>query len=284
MAVVLAAAIVFSAPAFAAASAADGPEYIRLMDTSAPRYNTPGCVAAREAAIQFERKQPGRLLLALIPFVGLATASADMEEAEKLNHDLDANCGEEAFVPFFESKAQKGDENAMAWLGQVYYRQQNWEKALYWYGLAAREDHPAALVNLGVMHHRGLGVPRNDAEAERLWREAADDGSNPGRSNLGALYIEQGRNADALKLFREAARRGHPAAQFNLGELYEKGIGVDQDDAKAFGWYSVAAANGYADAAPRRDALAARLPSGVVGRVKRAVRSCAVNRYRRCVI
>lgn len=48
-------------------------------------------------------------------------------------------------------------------------------------------------------------------------------------------------------------------AQNNLGANYFYGEGVPQDVQQAYVWFSVAAANGYTDAAQNRDAIAKRL-------------------------
>jgi hypothetical protein len=52
----------------------------------------------------------------------------------------------------------------------------------------------------------------------------------------------------AFAMFTEAAGKGDPEAMFELGKLYEKGIGTDQDVAKALSLYEKAAELGFADA------------------------------------
>jgi localization factor PodJL len=48
-------------------------------------------------------------------------------------------------------------------------------------------------------------------------------------------------------------------SQFNLGILYARGIGVEQNLAESFKWFSLAAAQGDADSVRKRDDIAKRL-------------------------
>jgi TPR repeat protein len=78
----------------------------------------------------------------------------------------------------------------------------------------------------GQRYFTGDGVPRNHAQAARLFRRAAD--------------------AD------------HPYAQYSLGLMYEQGYGVRKDMREALGWFERAAALGHGPARARLDALKAK--------------------------
>ena len=67
----------------------------------------------------------------------------------------------------------------------------------------------------------------------------------------------------AAQWFRKAADRGVADSQFNLGILYARGIGVEQNLAESFKWFSLAAAQGDADAGHKRDDIAKRLDAAV---------------------
>ncbi|MBG8718455.1 sel1 repeat family protein, partial [Neisseria meningitidis] len=76
---------------------------------------------------------------------------------------------------------------------------------------AAAQGNAAAQYNLGAMYYKGRGVRRDDAEAVRWYRQAAEQG------------LAQ---ADDVSDFREnlqAAAQGNAAAQYNLGAMYYKG-------------------------------------------------------------
>ncbi len=57
-----------------------------------------------------------------------------------------------------------------------------------------------------------------------------------------------------------AAQRGDAEAQHELGILYEFGYGMANNQIAALAWYNVAAQQGHAKAAVRRDILKARMP------------------------
>ena len=63
--------------------------------------------------------------------------------------------------------------------------------------------------NLAYLNSNGMGVPRRDDVALRLWEAAA--------------YA------------------GHSEAQWHLGSAYEEGLGVSVDLVRAYAWYACAA-------------------------------------------
>jgi TPR repeat protein len=253
-------------------ASADPPDLSSLMDTAAPKYNTPECRAAREKASAYDNHLMGNLVLGVA--LGLAFGPFAIpgqvgieQNAERRDQDM-ANelfsaCGDETFLPFMQTQAQLGDDSAQAWLGQAYARGLNGSKdftlAAHWYELAAAQGNVAAEVNLGAMYYRGEGVAPDYLRAVKLWREASFHGSLEATTNLGTIYFDGKNYEEALKLFKEAAAGGHASAQFYLGQLYEQGLGVEKSDRAAFGWYSVAAGNGWPAAAKKRDDVAQRL-------------------------
>ena len=55
--------------------------------------------------------------------------------------------------------------------------------------------------------------------------------------------------ATALSECLSIAEEGNPGAQSNLGDMYAYGLGVEQDDAEALRWHSLAAEQGIAKSA-----------------------------------
>src|SRR5260370_22968665 len=113
------------------------------------------------------------------------------------------------------------------------------------------------------MYRGSRGVAKNDGEAFRWFRKAAEQGNAVGENNLGAMY-ETGRGVGkddgaAASLYRKAAEQGNAAAQTNLGYMYETGRGVAKDDAAAAQWYRKAA---------EQDFVAARVRLGNTKRIK----------------
>ena len=64
----------------------------------------------------------------------------------------------------------------------------------------------------------------------------------------GEAAFRAGDYAAAARDFMEEANMGVAKSQSHLAALYVGGLGVPQDDAKAFAWFSKAAAQGYANA------------------------------------
>ena len=55
-------------------------------------------------------------------------------------------------------------------------------------------------------------------------------------------------DAEAVKWYRKAAEQGIAEAQFNFGACYASGYGVKKDPDRAIDWYRKAAAQGNEDA------------------------------------
>ena len=94
--------------------------------------------------------------------------------------------------------------------------------------------------------------PRPDqAEAERLFRRAAEHGQATALANLGLLREANGGDDEAaLRTWRDAANRGVPEACDRLGRAYRDGeLGLAVDDAEARRWFQRAADLGYASGA-----------------------------------
>ena len=101
----------------------------------------------------------------------------------------------------------------------------------------AARVHALGQNNLGVMYESGRGVERDDAEAVRWYRCAAEQEDALGQTDLGVMY-ENGRgverdDAEAVRWFRRAAEQGAATGQTNLGDMYTNGRGVQRDDAEA---------------------------------------------------
>ncbi len=110
---------------------------------------------------------------------------------------------------------------------------------------------------LGDIYRKGSLAPKDDAEAAKWYRRAAEQGDAHAQFNLGALAMA-GRgtpqnDAEAAAWFRRAAEQGDSLAQFNLGTMYCNGRGVAQDYVEACMWFNVSASRGTQMAASTRD-------------------------------
>ncbi|HZB62432.1 MAG TPA: hypothetical protein VE423_07180, partial [Microvirga sp.] len=143
------------------------------------------------------------------------------------------------------------------------------------YGKAAEAGLPPAQERLAMMHEKGIGLER-DARLAALWYERAAQGGNIRAMHNLATLLASGVHgkpdyAAAFRWYGEAAEAGLQDSQFNMGVLLARGIGARQDFAKAFGWFALAAAEGDADAARKRDQVAARLSAADLATAKASV-------------
>ena len=108
---------------------------------------------------------------------------------------------------------------------------------------AAEAGHAAASTELGNVYAKGIGVPRDTAEAFRWYERGAEQGDAWAKLSLGNLYLAgEGVPQDkarAMALFRQAAERGLAPAMTMLGDLYALGDGVPQDAAVAARWIAL---------------------------------------------
>lgn len=127
----------------------------------------------------------------------------------------------EEMVSRLKAAAEKGDTEAMNYLGYLY--------------LSGQE-----------------GVPTDSAEGLLWLIRAAQKGDVKAASNLGWLYLEgdmlEKDEEEGAKWITTAADAGLPVAQSILGDLYLEGRGVERDSAAADSLYMKAFENGLGDA------------------------------------
>lgn len=121
-----------------------------------------------------------------------------------------------------------------------------------------------AQTNLGSRLADGRGVAKNEAEAAKWLRKAAEQGFAPAQLYIGEMYLS-GRGGflqddlQALALFRKSAATGLNEALFALGTMYQLGRGLDKNDVLAYAYLNLAAANGHDAAEKERNAIFATL-------------------------
>src|ERR1039458_7231012 len=84
----------------------------------------------------------------------------------------------------------------------------DWKAAFLLLKPLAEQGNPRAQARLGYMYDAGEGVPKDNAEAMKWYRKAADQ-------------------------FRKAADQGNADGQYHLGAMYYYGQGVPKDYAEA---------------------------------------------------
>ena len=135
--------------------------------------------------------------------------------------------------------------------------------AASWFERAASLGLAPAQYRLGSMLEKGIGVPPDRAAAKRWYLKAAEAGNARAAHNLAVMDAEPADDepnyVDAAKWFRKAGELGVRDSQYNLAILYARGLGVEQDLRQSWMWFSLAAQQGDADAAKKRDEVAAKM-------------------------
>ena len=79
-----------------------------------------------------------------------------------------------------------------------------------------------AQCSIGLCYENGTGIEKNDEEAVRWYRKAAEQGFAPAQSKLGFSYMRgtgvEKNEEEAVRWFRKAAKQGDRTAQFNLDQ------------------------------------------------------------------
>lgn len=118
--------------------------------------------------------------------------------------------------------------------------------------LAAQGD-KQAILDMGIMHERGIGTPVNFGKALEWYRKAANAGLAEGYYNTAVCYeigmgtaVEPGR---ALANYEKAASMGLAAAHYKLASMSLSGQGAPHDIAKGLASLAQAAEAGHSGAA-----------------------------------
>lgn len=155
----------------------------------------------------------------------------------------DADGQKETFLEKSTRLAQEGDIEAQMNLAYMYLYGTNdveidYEKSAQYYEMAAAQDNPIALNNLGSLYFNGIGVPRSVSKALALFGHAAELGNENAAINLAFIYLTGGkkdavRNQKAVELLQKAQEKSN-IAKFMLGYAYYRGFVVPQNYEKAF--------------------------------------------------
>ena len=114
---------------------------------------------------------------------------------------------------------------------------------------AYAEDDVETQFHLGVSYANGLRVPKDDVEATRWFRMAAEQGNMFAQNVLGTHYASgigvSEDDVEAVQWYLLAAEQGLALAEFNLGLKYSTGEGVPLDEVEAARWFRLAAEQGH---------------------------------------
>jgi TPR repeat protein len=138
---------------------------------------------------------------------------------------------------------------------------------------------------VGLIYHRGEAITRDDIEAVKWFRRAADQGDAGAQFYLGLMYSDGHGTpqdyAEAATWFRLSAQEGNPEAQYNLGVLDMSGKAWEPDYVSAYMWFSLAAAyfpasdSRHDTAVTSRDLAAQQLTRGQIAEAQKRARAWA---------
>lgn len=116
-------------------------------------------------------------------------------------------------------------------------------EAVKWYRMAADLGLAGAASELAKCYTFGIGVRKNRTTASKWLHKAADRGDIRAMLLLGLWYQSvDGKARTAVRWFRRAAELGDARAMFELGDCYENGEGVKKDFDQACIWFCRAVA------------------------------------------
>ena len=117
-------------------------------------------------------------------------------------------------------------------------------------------------------------------------QKKALNGDAKAQFQLGWMYSKgQGvpkDNTEAVKWYRLAADQGGAGAQFRLGYMYAAGEGVPKNDIKAYVWYSLAKAQSYRGAVELIEMLKEDMSREQIAEGQALAARCSESNYKDC--
>jgi TPR repeat protein len=184
----------------------------------------------------------------------LAADPADPDKPKDVKGTAEIAASDIATAIKFCRTASASSRRAMYQLGRAYAANKQIADAVSAYRKAADKGSTSAMVELGVMLGTGAGVPKDEAQARKLFERAAEGGNPRGVTNLAAISNAGGAPSDPAKsraMLMRAAEKNSAEAQYQLGLMFADGIGGSQDEIAARALFEKAAAQDHAGALER---------------------------------
>lgn len=157
--------------------------------------------------------------------------------------------------------------------GMTAHDREDYATALREWQPLAEQGNALAQYHVGMLYHKGRGVPQDDRQARKWYAKAAAQGQPKAQFSLGTLYFNgEGGSKDyqqALRWIRLAANQGEALAQTKLAIMYDDGNGLPKDKVQAYKWLSLAATNGDKPAPMLRDLLAKEMTAAQIAEAKK---------------
>lgn len=189
----------------------------------------------------------------------LAADPTDPDKPKDVKGTAEIDRSDLATAIKFCKVASAASRRALYQLGRAYAGNQQLPEAVSAYRKAAEKGSTSAMVELGVLLATGSGVPKDEAQARKLFERAAAGGNPRGATNLAALNEGRGappEPAKARAMLARAAETNSAEAQYELGMMMAEGIGGPKDDSAARALFEKAAAQDHPGALERMGAFA----------------------------
>jgi len=130
------------------------------------------------------------------------------------------------------------------------YNKQDFTTAFELYTKLAQNGNADAQTSLGFMYQNAQGVQKNDIEAVKFYKSAAEAKQPYALFNLAILYMNglcglEHNQFKAYELHLEAATKEVPPAMYEVALMLERGLGCNQNFSEAAFWYEEAASRGH---------------------------------------
>ena len=144
-------------------------------------------------------------------------------------------------LTFFDKSANRGSPYAMCEIGNAYLNAQGGYKkddkeAFKWYKNAAELGYGPGLRNVAGLYIRGKGVEKVPQKAIEYLKSAIEKGDVRAMVALGAIYVSgEGvlvNMEEGVKYLQMAADKKNVDAIEIIGDMYDEGIGVKRDKKK----------------------------------------------------
>ncbi|GBB89241.1 hypothetical protein RclHR1_15920003 [Rhizophagus clarus] len=140
--------------------------------------------------------------------------------------------------------AEKGDAASQHFIGNYYYVNRDYNKAIEWYSKSSSGGNIKATYMLGNCYY-----DNDKKKAFELYLKSAKGGYNIASFMVGNCYhYGNGIIKDEYKAFKwylKSAKKGYNYCQFIVSNYYNDGICVKKNEEKGFYWNRKAAINGY---------------------------------------
>jgi TPR repeat protein len=141
--------------------------------------------------------------------------------------------------------------NELIQRGQAYEKQQQYQKALYFYQAASVENSEVAAPYMQAIAKKVSEENGNNIRNEEIasLKRGAEAGNPDDAYHLGKFYLKINDVEAAIKMFNLASINKHSKAPYKLAVMFERGDGVSIDLTKAEEYYKIGAVNGNAKCA-----------------------------------